>query len=67
MKTQYSRIVYPKKYANTMQPVTAQHLTNPTANYHLPLTKRRLLDNMTKDPISELFLNKKNPKYARRL
>jgi hypothetical protein len=53
--------VYPKEYDNIVQPVTAQHLTNPTANYHLPLTKRRLLENMIKDPISEFFLNKKNP------
>jgi hypothetical protein len=60
MKTQYSRTIYSKEYANTMQPVIAQHLTNPTANYHLPLTKRRLLENITKESISEFFLNKKN-------
>jgi hypothetical protein len=34
VKIQYSKIVYPKEYANTVQPVTAQHLTNSTANYH---------------------------------
>jgi hypothetical protein len=31
------------------------------ANYHLPLTEGRTLENMTKDPIIEFFLNKKNP------
>jgi hypothetical protein len=31
------------------------------AKYHLPPTERRLLENMTKDPISEFFSNKKNP------
>jgi hypothetical protein len=41
--------------------MTAQHLTNSTANYHLPLIERRVLENMTKDPISEFFFNKKNP------
>jgi hypothetical protein len=61
MKTQYSKIVYPKEYTNTIQPVTAQHLTNSTANCHLPLTQRRVLENMTKDPITEFFINKKNP------
>jgi hypothetical protein len=55
MKTQYSRTVYPKEYANTVQPVTAQYLTNPTANYQLPLTKR-LLENMTKKPYIRVLL-----------
>jgi hypothetical protein len=41
--------------------ICQQHLTNSMANYHLSLTKRRLLENMTKDPISEFFSNKKNP------
>jgi hypothetical protein len=30
------------------------------ANYHLPPTEGRTLENMTKDPITKFFLNKKN-------
>jgi hypothetical protein len=66
VKTQYSRIVYPKEYANIVQPVTAQHSTNSTTTYHLPLTESRLPENMTKDPLSE-FLNKRTRIYARGL
>jgi hypothetical protein len=41
VKTQYSKTVYPKEHANIVQPMTAQHLTNSTANYHLPLTEKK--------------------------
>ena len=41
--------------------MTTYHSTNSTATYHLPRTESMLLENMTKDPISEFFLNKKNP------
>jgi hypothetical protein len=58
MKTQYSRKVYPEEYANTVQLVTKQHLYS-IAIYHQPLTERRLSENMTKDPASEFFLNKR--------
>jgi hypothetical protein len=64
VKTQYSRIVYPKEYANTVQPVTTQHSTNSTTTYHLPLIESRLPKNMTKDPLSEFFLNKRTWIYA---
>jgi hypothetical protein len=67
VKKRYSRILYPKEYANTVQPKTAQHLTNSTTTYHLPLVESRLLENMTKDPLSEFFLNKRTRIYARRL
>jgi hypothetical protein len=63
----YSRTVYPKEYANTVQPVTAQHSTNSTTTYHPLLTKSRLPENMKKDPLSEFFLNKRTPIYARGL
>jgi hypothetical protein len=46
--------------------VTEQHL-NSTATYHLPLTESRLPENMTKDPLSEFFLNKRTRIYARGL
>jgi hypothetical protein len=42
-------------------PWLRKHLTNSTANYHQPPTEGRTLENMTKDPISEFFLYKKNP------
>jgi hypothetical protein len=47
--------------------ICQQHLTNSMTNYQLPLTERRLLENMTKDPISEFFLNKKNPDICSRV
>jgi hypothetical protein len=58
VKTQYSRKVYPEEYANTVQLVTRQHLYS-TTTYHLPLTESRLSENMTKDSLSEFFLNKR--------
>jgi hypothetical protein len=61
VKIQYSRIVYPEKYVNTVQPVTA------SITYNLPLTKSRLPKNMTRDPLSEFFLNKRTRIYARGL
>jgi hypothetical protein len=67
VKTQYSRTVYPKEYANTVQPVTAQHSINSTTTYHLTLTESRLPENITKDPLSEFFLNKRTRIYAREL
>jgi hypothetical protein len=36
-------------------------------NYHLPLTKSRLPENVTRDPLSEFFLNKITQIYARGL
>jgi hypothetical protein len=47
--------------------VTAQYSTNSTTTYHLPLTENRLPENMTKDPLSEFFLNKRTWIYARGL
>jgi hypothetical protein len=66
VKTQYSRKVYPEEYANIVQLVTKQYLY-PTTNYHLPLTESRLSENMTKDPLSEFFLNKRTQINARGL
>jgi hypothetical protein len=67
VKKQYSRILYPKEYANTVQPKTTQHLINSTTTYHLPVIESMLLENMTKDPLSEFFLNKRTRIYAQGL
>jgi hypothetical protein len=34
-------------------------------SYYLPLTESRLPENMTRDPLSEFFLNKRTRIYAR--
>jgi hypothetical protein len=58
VKTQHSRKVHPEEYANTVQLVTEQHLYS-TTTYHLALTESKLSENMTKDPLSKFFLNKR--------
>jgi hypothetical protein len=60
-KTQYSRTIYPKEYANTVQPVTVQAFNQ--LNGQLPPTTHRRKDTWEydKDPITDFFLYKKNP------
>jgi hypothetical protein len=55
-----------EEYANTVQLMTKQHLHS-TVTYHLPLTESRLPEDMTKDSLSEFFLNKRTRIYAQGL